>query len=148
MKQKALHALPLVLWMLVILSLTLQPGEVSSSLSGSLVAKLYGIVEFLNVPITLDTFHFLVRKAAHVSEYTMFGLLSFLAIKPYTLQVKQELLLVASMGVTFASVDEFIQTFVANRAGQVVDVFIDSIGIALSIVIILIIKTRNKRRTT
>lgn len=150
MKSKLLHALPLILWMGVIITFTLQSGEVSGNLSGTITLKLFGIVEYFKLPINFKTFHWIIRKAAHVSEYVVFGLLAFYACKPYVLSFKNQIVLVFLLGVMFAGVDEFIQTFIPHRAGQVTDVLIDSLGVLKAILLVslgrYIMKNHHERR--
>ncbi len=140
MKTKLLYALPALLWMGVILSLTLQPAETSSQLSGGIVSYLYSFVELLRISLSMEQFHFIVRKAAHVSEYFILGLLVFVALKPYTMTFQRKMLIVLLFGIAFASVDEFIQTFVEGRVGAVMDVLIDSVGVMLSLALVSIVQ--------
>ena len=138
MKTKLLYALPALLWMGVILSLTLQPAETSSQLSGGIVSYLYSFVELLRISLSIEQFHFIVRKTAHVSEYFILGLLVFVALKPYTMTFQRKMLIVFLFGIAFASVDEFTQTFVEGRVGVFTDVLIDSVGVMLSLALVSI----------
>ncbi len=140
MKRKLLYALPAIAWMILILMLTLQPGEVSSDLSGGIVSYLYNYVQALNIPLSINQFHFLIRKTAHVSEYFILGLLVFVALKPYKISFQRQLLIVLLFGIAFASVDEFIQTFVPGRVGAITDVLIDSVGVMLSLGLVSIVQ--------
>lgn len=151
MKSKLLHALSLILWMGVIITFTLQSGEASGNLSGMLTAKLLGIIEYSNLSIDFETLHWIIRKAAHVSEYVVFGLLAFYACKPYTLSFKKQVILVFLLGVMFAGFDEYLQTHIPNRAGQITDVIIDSLGLFKATVLVLLgrylFRNHHERRT-
>ena len=81
----------------------------------------------------------IIRKLGHFSEYMALGFFSFC----YSTNIFMILSFLFS--VLYASSDEFHQTFVAGRDGNIVDVVIDSsgalVGILLSsIVYFLIIK--------
>lgn len=147
MKTKLLYALPALLWMGVILSLTLQPAETSSQLSGGIVSYLYSFVELLGISLSMEQFHFIVRKTAHVSEYFILGLLVFVALKPHTMTFQRKMLIVFLFGIAFASVDEFIQTFVPKRVGAISDVLIDSVGVVLSLLVVFVYQ-KSRREST
>lgn len=63
-----------------------------------------------------------VRKLAHFCEFALLGFLLVFALGGHVL-------LAALVGVAYAGTDEFHQTFVDGRAGQILDVGIDGAGI-------------------
>ena len=84
-----------------------------------------------------ENLHFLVRKAAHATEYMIlaFVLVWWLsALLPW----KRAWPITLALGVLFAIVDELHQLFVPGRAGQITDVLIDSCGILCGIGVILL----------
>lgn len=93
----------------------------------------------------------IIRKLGHFSEYMALGFFSFCYLtnifmeKDKMRDLKKTVILSFLFSVLYASSDEFHQTFVAGRDGNIVDVVIDSsgalVGILLSsIVYFLIIK--------
>lgn len=136
MLKRIVFLIPAIIWMIVIISLTLQTGDVSGGLSGGITIFLYNIIEGLGLSISMDNLHLLIRKLAHFSEYFILGLLVFLALTPYKISFKQKLLVVLCVGVGFAIIDETIQLFIPGRAGSIFDVAIDSLGVLLSIFIV------------
>lgn len=106
-----------------------QPGEESSKISNDLI----------------------IRKLGHFSEYMTLGFFSFCYLSNFFIgnnkekDFKKTVILSFLFSVIYASTDEFHQTFVVGRDGNIVDVLIDSsgslVGILLSsIVYFLVIK--------
>lgn len=75
MKRKVKWCL-LLGWMIVIFLFSHQTGQQSSESSG-LVEKLFSIFPFLPDQILGVELHFLIRKAAHFTEYFILYLLMF-----------------------------------------------------------------------
>ena len=93
----------------------------------------------------------IIRKLGHFSEYMALGFFSFCYLtnifmeKDKMRDFKKTVIFSFLFSVLYASSDEFHQTFVAGRDGNIVDVLIDSsgalVGILLSsIVYFLIVK--------
>ncbi len=80
---------------------------------------------------------YLLRKAAHVGEYLVLTLLLVRALKLTFAYGGKNLIFAAAgfVSLLFAASDEWHQTFVPGRSGQVRDVFIDLIGIVAAIII-------------
>ena len=115
-----------IVWILVIFSFSLQNGEESGELSGGIVAWIVGL--FFPEDFThIELVHFLVRKAAHFTEYFILGVLLSLTIREA--KWKKVLLAPWVLGTLVASCDETIQLFSDGRAGQVTDVMLDSSGV-------------------
>ncbi|MDO4177281.1 MAG: VanZ family protein [Bacillota bacterium] len=86
-----------------------------------------------------------VRKLAHFCEFALLGFLLVFALGG-------KVLLAAIVGVLYAGSDEFHQTFVSGRVGQLLDVGIDGAGVicgmtlaAILLVIGKLIATRPKK---
>ena len=115
-----------IVWIIVIFSFSLQSGEESGELSGGIVAWIVGL--FFPEDFThIELVHFLVRKAAHFTEYFILGGLLSLTIR----EAKWNRVMLAPwvMGTLVACCDETIQLFSEGRAGQITDVMIDSSGV-------------------
>jgi VanZ family protein len=90
--------------------------------------------------------HFLVRKAAHMSEYGVL-LLSFVyGFYKNKLSLNKVYLYSLLCTFLYACSDEFHQYFVGGRAGQFRDVLIDTTGGIIMLIIIAIIFYINKKR--
>ena len=113
-----------------------QPGEDSSKLSGSLLHQiLLALSRFFpsnpdaepNLAL-LAQLEFLLRKTAHVTEYTILYLTVLFGLSPRRLPRKKWALTAFFITVCYACTDEFHQYFVPDRAARITDVMIDSIG--------------------
>ena len=89
---------------------------------------------------TISNISYLVRKIAHFSEYLILGILLVLTLKEFN--IKRYYLLSIIIAVIYESSDELHQLFLVGRSAKVLDVFIDSFG---SIVGILIMKLKFKK---
>ena len=129
---KILREKKLWLWLLAacyivfIFSNSLADGTASGELSGKLSAVLYSFLEKLGFAAKPDTFHFLIRKMAHFTEYAGLGVLIRIATAKSTGSGKWLLRLVFLISVPL--VDETIQLFVPGRGGSFTDCLIDMSG--------------------
>ena len=85
--KKIIFAIFTLLWVAVIFSFSLQPGEVSGDLSGSFLRKVLewfvpGVFEKLETmpQEQLDMWHMILRKCAHFTEFAVLGVLSSLTL--------------------------------------------------------------------
>lgn len=115
----------MIFWMLFIFFMSHQPGDVSSKQS-DFVVTLFNMLG-LDLSSLGDLATFIIRKAAHFTEYMI---LYFLAYNVLRFYVKNKMIYVYSLIIVFgyASSDEFHQLFVAGRSGQFKDVLIDTSG--------------------
>lgn len=97
-----------------------QTGEESSSLSQALIHWLH----LENLP----EIQFLIRKTAHFSIYLVMGVLWYLFYDALGFTPGYAVLAAVSFSIVFAGIDELHQTFIPQRAGQLRDVVLDSIG--------------------
>ena len=86
-----------------------------------------------------------VRKLGHFSEYLMLGFFSFSYFSNLFLKsdkfrdFKKTMSISWIFSILYAASDEFHQTFVAGRDGNIIDVLIDSSGALVGIIISSII---------
>lgn len=123
-------------------------GEGSSALSLSVLQWARGALASLGLPYGWLT-NFVVRKAAHVTEYAALGVLTLQALDPRgKLGVSRWLAAFVPCCIV-AAVDETIQHFVPGRCGQITDVLIDSFGACLGIALrCLVFYVFMRRRST
>ncbi len=91
----------------------------------------------LNIIASLQ---FIVRKTAHLTLYLILGAFALLHFSTYSrltliLKVFSSLLL----SVLYAVSDEYHQTYILGRSGEIRDVIIDSLGAVIGILIVLVI---------
>ena len=145
MKKKHCYAILCIIWMLVIFWFSAQVADDSQEMSDFFVHLLDAVfsLDIMRNEIIRDMTSFLVRKAAHMSEYAVLAILFGLTIREY----KKEPWLLPALAAT----DEFHQLFVPGRSGQLKDVLIDTAGGALGLVLlalILYLKRRRKMKET
>lgn len=127
-----------LIWTAVIFSFSLQSGEVSGDLSGSVLEALLGFFMpgVLESPQKLELFHLILRKCAHFTEFMILGVLSSIALKH--MKVGNKSIIGLGYCVLVASLDETLQLFVSGRAGRVQDVLIDSAGALVGMLVVFI----------
>lgn len=145
--KKIIFTIMTLLWVAVIFSFSLQPGELSGDISGSFLRRVLewfapGVFEQLDTmpQEQLEFWHMILRKCAHFTEFAVLGMLSSLTL----LQTKVSYRVLIAIGFCFAvaSVDETLQLFVDGRAGRVVDVMIDGIGALVGIGLVVVGRQR------
>ena len=129
--------LPVFCWMGLIFFLSTSAGG-----SGNTLVLLRKLISWLEPGHTRhltegdwDPLNYVVRKMAHVTEYTILTLLTIRAF-----QFGASKLMARSLGgafvlaLAYACSDEFHQSFIPGRTAVPRDVFIDSIGITLTLI--------------
>ncbi|SCK04643.1 Predicted integral membrane protein [uncultured Clostridium sp.] len=123
----------LLFWIGLIFYMSNQPGDVSSKQSG-LVLKLFQIMGIdLNKELG-ELATFIVRKAAHFTEYFILYLLAINVMK-YYFDIKRAILYAFIFSIFYACTDEIHQYFIPGRAMAFKDVLIDSSGALLAMII-------------
>lgn len=141
---KPLSFLPAILMMCLIYYFSAQTGEVSGNLSYEVS---YQIVETKNEVLNLGQSYeelsseahgieYYVRKAAHMTEYFLLAIAISFPLYVYKVRGFWLMLLAGIVCVGFAGLDEYHQSFVANRGPSVKDVGIDSIGAFIGILLV------------
>lgn len=130
LKKKLSLWLPVCAWLLFIFIMSATPGDISGEQSGRIVSFVLWLLSLL--PGRLDTrvdpevISFLVRKAAHMTEYAVLFLLTSRAL--HGEGAKRPGLMAFFLCAAYAATDEFHQGFVDGRGPSPVDVMIDSTG--------------------
>ena len=95
----------------------------------------------------IDKIEDVIRKIAHFSLYALVGLLLMALFSTYNINEKNKIISTIIIGAIYAISDEFHQSFISGRSGQVSDVFLDTLGVTVGgLFILLIIKTVKKFR--
>lgn len=127
-----------LLWMGVIFYLSHQPAEASSQLSGGITDWIVSSIEkVIPFKINIELLHTFVRKTAHFTAYFVLGLLLVITIQASRKLKRASISLI--IAVIYAITDEFHQTFIPGRSGELRDVLIDSVGALTGIIFFLII---------
>ena len=158
----ALPSVLTLLWLAFIYGNSLQTGVESGEASGRVYRLVNALPELLGLGSPISE-HF-VRKAAHFTEFAILGILictdlwCFSAVSlSRPLYIGASLLSVSiPICAVFASLDEFLQSFVDGRGPSVKDVLIDTSGALFSAILFIaffslmriILKKRTKINTS
>jgi len=94
----------------------------------------------MSINIEKSTVSFIIRKLAHFTEFFILGCLACKS----SIDIKDNRLLIIIFLVPI--MDEFIQSFVPDRAMSIIDMGIDSIGIITGIALITLIHAYKSRK--
>ncbi len=130
-----------LLWIMVIFTFSSQDGSSSGELSKGILNIIENIfaVNFTNFILDMNI---VIRKFAHFLEYAILGILICLNIKDYQKDKIKIIIYSLIFGIIVAGMDEFHQTFVIMRNGNVIDIFIDTLGCLLGILLMNIYKKK------
>ncbi len=128
-----------ILWMAFIFYLSHQPAEQSNQLSKGITEIIIQTIErvaFIVAPDSTfdvrDLNHY-VRKNAHFIAYLVLGVLVINALRSSGVKGYRSWALALGICILYAISDEFHQTFIPGRSGEVRDVFIDTAGASVGI---------------
>jgi VanZ family protein len=121
----------LFIWMAVIFLLSNEPSSVSSERSGDIVE----VVKTLGTSLPNDALTFITRKLAHIIAYFILGILMFFVVRAYAPNTRKAILVSLLFVCLYAVTDEFHQTFVPGRSGEVRDVLIDTTAGAAGVLV-------------
>ena len=135
----------------VIFGFSSQDGETSGGLSRNITNKILQISNKYNTlgqeekEQMADKTEKIIRKVAHFSIYTVVGLLLMGLLSTYKIKENWRMILSILLGMLYAISDEIHQSFTPGRTPRIADVYIDTLGVILGILLILLgIKIYNK----
>jgi VanZ family protein len=139
---------PPLLWMLVIFGASADPKSTEHT-----SRFLEPFLRWLNPNISaaaIDHVRWLVRKAAHLTEFALLAWLWWRALrKPKRHDARpwswKQAALALAVVISYAAIDEFHQRFVPGRTGSIKDVGIDTAGGTLGIIVLRLSHGRRKR---
>ena len=95
-------------------------------------------------PVTIDSFHILVRKSIHFLEYALLAFLLFRAFRGKNKDWHMRWVLYAGIiTIGYSSLDEFFQTLIPSRTGLLSDWMIDTAGAVFALLIVTAMKKRS-----
>lgn len=120
-----------------------QPADESTKLSDGFISNTIGnIYKFFDKDVTEDKlievkeiFTTPVRKAAHFTIYLILGILIMLLMSEYNISNKKQIFISILICFLYSVSDEVHQLFVSGRSGEIRDVFIDTTGSILGILV-------------
>lgn len=140
-----LKGLIVLVWMIVIFSFSNQPAEESNKLSDGFINNtIIKVYEVFNGAASeekqeelISKYSYPIRKMAHFTIYFILGVLVFIFLNQY---IENKNIIIYSLLICFiyACTDEFHQYFIDGRYCSFIDVFIDSLGSLISILLLSI----------
>ena len=142
---------PVVLWMGLIFLLSTEVGAAPQT--GRILAGLLHFFWPHAPPAVFEQVHFLIRKAAHFTEYAILALLLCRAWYSYgprsLVHIRWKSALAAGVfALLYAAGDEWHQSFVPGRTATVRDVLLDSLGAGVAAMVWLVLRRRNATAAT
>jgi VanZ family protein len=97
---------------------------------------------------TLELLHAVIRKSAHLTEYFILGLLLYRALRGNDRGWKLKWALSAIViAATYASLDEFHQSFVPSRTASPWDALIDTVGASIAQIVVKLLNLKKRNIT-
>lgn len=143
--KKYISLFMVILWMGTIFIFSSQNGSESTGTSNIVVDGIMevisntGLIHKEDMETVRETVQFTVRKLAHFSIYMLGGILIYNYMARTNL-VRRKALISFVIGAMYAVSDELHQFFIAGRSAEIRDVFIDSTGVLVGVLIIIAIK--------
>lgn len=148
----------LVLTFISIFNFSNQDGQASSGLSKKVARKIVDVFPYTKnlsektKNKIVEKTQPIIRKGAHLSIYTLVGIFIMSFISTYKIHLKYKFLISILVGLVYASSDEIHQSFIPGRTASIIDVGIDTAGVFLGIILVLIIisvyKALTEKQTT
>ena len=141
---KPFSFIPAILMMSLIFSFSSQNGTESSQLSEKVARGIFITIDHVmdrgwddeKIQELADEYQYPVRKLAHMTEYCLLAIAISFPLYVYGVRGIWLILLAGAICVGFAGLDEYHQSFVADRGPSVRDVSIDSIGVTAGILLV------------
>ena len=113
---------------------SLQNGGTSDGFSLIFAEWLAPIADKLGFYGNIWALNRIVRKLAHLTEFTILGGVLYVVLRRYI--EYGTVVKTIGVGIVIACLDEFIKLFSLGRSSQVFDVLIDTIGIIIGILVV------------
>ncbi len=113
-------------------------GEESSGISQGVLYEIMQI--FARIGISTDITEHIIRKLAHFTEFTAWGILLSIDTVLFLKNMKQYVWIPLFIGLLVALIDETIQLFPIGRSSSVKDVWIDFSGVIFGTILLLVLK--------
>lgn len=142
-KKRILFAVLVIVWMITIFCFSNEDGDTSQGTSDVITNAIINVNQELEK--NRETISFCVRKLAHFSIYFVGGILLFEFYSTFDVTKKRIFGMSALTGICYACFDEFHQLFISGRSGQFRDVCIDSTGVIIALIIMMVIARMKKK---
>ena len=140
---KVIRYILVITVMIIIFMFSNQPADDSTRVSDSFILGISNLFS-INIPLN-DNVITVVRKSAHFTIYFILGLAVINLIITYNKTKVKTILISIIICLLYSISDEIHQLFVIGRSGEITDVFIDTVGATLGILIYTCFKNKNWR---
>ncbi len=127
MKKKILIFL-LIIWMITVFFFSMEQAERSSNTSGKVIKTVLKVTNQPQTKENVEKLQFPVRKLAHLTLYTIGGIIAILLLNEYDISIRKKILISELIILLYAISDEIHQYFIPGRGAKITDVLIDSVG--------------------
>ena len=150
-KKRFLYLIPVIIWMIFIFYMSGKTGQESSGQSGKISLFITDLLEKVRqdspqeMQNLQDILELVIRKAAHMTEYAILFLLSYLAMVKISMSQSRfyNRSIAVLISLLYACSDEMHQLLVPGRSGKMIDVGIDMAGVL--IVLLCMILSKNTK---
>lgn len=132
----------------IIFGFSSQNGEESGNVSGKITRFILERIPIEENEKNLKRTEGIIRKIAHFSIYTWVGFLIMSFFSTYPIKENKRIIISLGIGVLYAISDEIHQSFVPDRSCQITDVILDSMGVLLGILVLLMMLEIHKKIKT
>ena len=138
----------------IIFGFSSQNGEQSGGISRKVtetilkVSSNYNKLEEGEKEVVLHRTESIIRKIAHFSIYAVVGFLLMGLLSTYKIKDKWRIIITIIIGILYAMSDEFHQSFSPGRTPKTTDVYIDTLGIILGALLVVLIRIIYKKIKT
>ena len=135
----------LILTFVIIFDFSNQSSEKSSESSGKIAEIITNNIKPIRERTQIEREKIIlrvesvIRKIAHFSIYTIVGVLLMSLVSTYKIDELSRISISLICGIIYATSDEIHQVFIPGRSGQISDVILDSMGVALGIFLIMFV---------
>ena len=141
-KKRFLYLIPVIIWMIFIFYMSGKTGQESSGQSGKISLFITDLLEKVRqdspqeMQNLQDILELVIRKAAHMTEYAILFLLSYLAMVKISMSQSRfyNRSIAVLISLLYACSDEMHQLLVPGRSGKMIDVGIDMAGVLIVLI--------------
>lgn len=134
--KKIINITLVIIWMILIFIMSSFNADKSSNQSNFIVDIISNILNINNI----EVLSLIIRKLAHFTEYFILGLLVYNLIHIYN----KKYYIAIVICILYAISDEIHQLYVPGRSCQILDMFIDSVGSIIGIILLKKMKQKIK----
>lgn len=135
-RKRIIYFILIIIWMITVFCFSNQNGaesqDTSDTITDKVVQTVYKSDNIEKKQEIKGVVNFIVRKLAHFTIYFIGGILIFGFLNTFSIKMKYIIILTIMFGFLYAISDEIHQLFISDRSARIMDVLIDTCGVALA----------------